>query len=140
MKPLPDLELYQCIKVADVQPRDHISCVTPDRSRVSDCNVGISNLILTNTMGDTLFHLKDLYNSIAGAHTVNSDCELIYIDIRGAIIKLSKDMKTSNTFMGRVDDLWMPQCVYCSPFTGDLLVAMFREDVEADKVIRYNQT
>lgn len=137
---LPDLELYQYIKVADVRPDNHIFCVTPDRAWLNDCRVGISNLILTNTTGETLFHLKDLYNSIAGAHTVNSDCELIYIDMRGVIIKLSKDMNTFATFIGRVDDLWMPQCVYCSPFTGDLLVGMLREDVEAAKVMRYNQT
>lgn len=106
---------------------------------MSDHNYDTSNnLSLINTTGDTLFHLKDLYHSHTGAFTVNNDCELIYIDIRGAIIKLSKDMKTSTTFIARVDNLWMPQCVYS--YSGDLLVGMFRKDSEASKVTRYTQT
>lgn len=106
---------------------------------MSDHNYDTSNnLSLINTTGDTLFHLKDLYHSHTGAYNVNNDCELIYIDIRGAIIKLSKDMKTSTTFIARVDNLWMPQCVYS--YSGDLLVGMFRKDSEASKVTRYTQT
>lgn len=137
----PDPELNQCIKFKDVHSYYHISCVTPDKVWISDSNDDTSNnLSLINTTGDTLFHLKDLYHSYTGAHTVNNDRELIYIDMRGAIIKLSKDMKTSTTFIAREDTLWMPQCVYSSPNSGDLLVGMFRKDSEASKVTRYTQT
>lgn len=74
---------------------------------VSDCKVGISNFILIIIIGEILFYLKDLYNLIVGVYIVNSDCELIYINIKGVIIKLLKDMNIFIIFIGRVDDLWM---------------------------------
>lgn len=86
--------------------------MTPDKACISGRNDDTSNNIsLINTTVDTLFHLKNLYHSDTGAHTVNNDRELIYIDMRGAIIKLSKDIKTTTTLIPRVDTLWMLQCV-----------------------------
>eukprot|EP00105_Crassostrea_gigas_P009812 XP_011424898.1 PREDICTED: uncharacterized protein LOC105326507 [Crassostrea gigas] len=40
----------------------------------------------------------------------------------------------------RTDSRWKPQCVYWSPFTGDLLVGMCREELLIGKVTRYNQS
>lgn len=64
---------------------------------------------------------------------------MIFID-EGCITKLSKDLKT--TFIEITDSIWRPQCVFCSPSTGDLLVGMSRysEDNETGKVTRYNHT
>lgn len=70
--------------------------VTPDRVWVNDL---LSNLVLTNTAGDILHHLKGLFRYGCGFHTVNSESEVIYIDRSYNIKKLSNDMKINNTFI-----------------------------------------
>eukprot|EP00105_Crassostrea_gigas_P036848 XP_019920996.1 PREDICTED: uncharacterized protein LOC109618161 [Crassostrea gigas] len=122
----------------------HISCVTSDRVWVSDY---WDNLMLTDTTGVPLHRVEDsLSGDIhgnGGLHTVNSESELIYIDRKRNINKLSKDMKTTTTFIERTDFTWRPRCVYWSPSTGDLLVAMDREIrgyTGTGKVTRYNQS
>eukprot|EP00105_Crassostrea_gigas_P034486 XP_019918634.1 PREDICTED: RING finger protein nhl-1-like [Crassostrea gigas] len=49
-------------------------------------------------------------------------------------------MKTTTTFIERTDSTWKPRCVYWSPSTGDLLVAMCNNDTKTGKVTRYNQS
>nr|XP_034319989.1 tripartite motif-containing protein 2-like [Crassostrea gigas] len=49
-------------------------------------------------------------------------------------------MKTTTTFRERTDSTWVPRCVYWSPSTGDLLVAMYNNDTKTGKVTRYNQS
>lgn len=84
-----------------------------------------NNLILTKTTGVPLHIAKDLCNALfRGLHTVNSEGELIYIDKNNVIKKLSKDMNTTITFKETTGITWEPHCVYWSPSTGDLLVAM----------------
>lgn len=55
------------------------------------------------------------------------------------INKLSNHMKTITTFIERTISPWKPQCVFCSPSTGDLLIGMLSIDKKLGKVNRYNQ-
>ncbi|XP_052693196.1 uncharacterized protein LOC128171447 [Crassostrea angulata] len=129
-------EFHQSLTVTGVYCCDHISCVTSDRVWVS----GINNLMLTDTTGVPLHRVEDSCSYISGLHTVNSESELIYIDWNSNINKLSKDMKTTTTFIERTDSTWEPRCVYWSPSTGDLLVGMYNSDTKTGKVTRYNQS
>nr|XP_022312660.1 uncharacterized protein LOC111117740 isoform X4 [Crassostrea virginica] len=125
------------LSVTGVEFCDHISCVTPDRVWVSDKN----NLILTETAtGKKLHSVEDQLSSGIGIHTVNSEGELIYIDKEYNIIKLCNDMKTTTTFIKHTDTTWEPQCVYCSPSSGDLLVGMRDTRTYTGKVVRYDNT
>lgn len=132
-------ELHQSVKVTGITGCRHISCVTSDRVWVSDAE---NNLVLINTAGDILHHVRDLYNDFfsGGLHTVNNDNELIYISMEYKIMKLSKDMKITSTYLEATDTPWIPQCVYWSRSTRDLLVGICRMDSIPAKVIRYNQT
>eukprot|EP00105_Crassostrea_gigas_P040757 XP_019924905.1 PREDICTED: uncharacterized protein LOC105333353 [Crassostrea gigas] len=134
-------ELHQVTCVASCC---HISCVTSDRVWVSDHR---NILMLMDTSGISLHRVKDPCNHLfdrEGFHTVNSESELIYIDGNGNINKLSKDMKTTTTFIETTDSTWEPLCVYWSPSTGDLLVGMSRDGsyihTRTGKVTRYNQS
>ncbi|XP_065937592.1 uncharacterized protein [Magallana gigas] len=129
-------ELHQSLTVTGVDRCNHISCVTSDRVWVS----GINNLMLTDTTGVPLHRVEDSCSHIFGLHTVNSESELIYIDEDYNINKLSKDMKTTTTFIERTGSTWWPLCVYWSPSTGDLLVGMYSDDTNTAKVTRYNQS
>ncbi|XP_065937553.1 uncharacterized protein [Magallana gigas] len=134
-------ELHQSLTLTGVRRCDHISCVTSDRVWVSDDE---NNLMLTDTTGVPLHHVEDLLSGFIftgnGLHTVNSESELIYIDRNSNINKLSKDMKTTTTFIERTDSTWDPQCVYWSPSTGDLLIGMCNHYTYTGKVTRYNQS
>ncbi|XP_052692435.1 uncharacterized protein LOC128170712 [Crassostrea angulata] len=129
-------ELHQSLTLTGVDYCYHISCVTSDRVWVSDG----SYLTLTDTTGVPLHRVKDSDNDYIGSHTVNSESELIYIDWNSNINKLSKDMKTTTTFIDTTDSTWDPVCVYWSPSTGDLLVGMHNDRTETGKVTRYNQS
>nr|XP_034309985.1 uncharacterized protein LOC105324394 [Crassostrea gigas]XP_034309986.1 uncharacterized protein LOC105324394 [Crassostrea gigas]XP_034309987.1 uncharacterized protein LOC105324394 [Crassostrea gigas]XP_034309988.1 uncharacterized protein LOC105324394 [Crassostrea gigas]XP_034309990.1 uncharacterized protein LOC105324394 [Crassostrea gigas]XP_034309991.1 uncharacterized protein LOC105324394 [Crassostrea gigas]XP_034309992.1 uncharacterized protein LOC105324394 [Crassostrea gigas]XP_03430999 len=134
-------ELHQSLRVPGVDRCYHISCVTSDRVWVSDNE---NNLMLTDTTGVPLHRVEDscsdyIFTGI-GLHTVNSESELIYIDKNYNINKLSKDMKTTTTFIERTNSTWRPRCVYWSPSTGDLLVGMYNNDTETGKVTRYNKS
>ncbi|XP_065932397.1 uncharacterized protein [Magallana gigas] len=128
-------EFHQSLTVPGVDFCYHISCVTSDRVWVSDYR---NNLMLTDTTGVPLHRVEDSRSGLYGLHTVNSESELIYIDRNYNINKLSKDMKTTTTFIERTDYTWEPQSVYWSPSTGDLLVGMYV--TYTAKVTRYNQS
>ncbi|XP_052693140.1 uncharacterized protein LOC128171386 [Crassostrea angulata] len=130
-------EFHQSLTVPGVGRCYHISCVTSDRVWVSD---HWNNLMLTDTTGVPLHRVEDSCNGDSGLHTVNSESELIYIDRKLNINKLSKELKTTTTFIERTDSTWWPQCVYWSPSTGDLLVGMRNFRTETGKVTRYNQS
>uniref|UniRef100_K1QI68 Tripartite motif-containing protein 3 n=1 Tax=Magallana gigas TaxID=29159 RepID=K1QI68_MAGGI len=129
-------ELHQSLTVTGVDCCLHISCVTSDLVWVSDGN----KIILTHTTGVPLHRVKNSCSGDTGLHTVNSESELIYIDRNENINKLSKDMKTTTTFIETTDSTWRPQCVYWSPSTGDLLVGMRYIHTDTGKVTRYNQS
>ncbi|XP_078312215.1 uncharacterized protein LOC111133292 isoform X2 [Crassostrea virginica] len=129
--------LQKSRSVTGVEHCDHISRVTPDRVWVSDVN----NIILTDTAtGKQLHSVENSVHSMHGIHTVNCDSELIYIDTDKNINKLSSDMKTPTTLIKHTDTTSEPLCVYCSQSSGDLLVAMHREDTYTGKVMRYDNT
>lgn len=132
-------ELLRIPTVEDVHCCYHIACVAEDRVWVSDDK---SNLISANSTGGTLHKVEDLrFHSYGGlgSHTVNIERKLIYIDKHFNIKELSKDMKTNTIFIQRQDSTWEPQCMYSSQYTGDLLVAMYRDKTKESKVIRYNK-
>lgn len=105
-----------------------------------DCSYCGNNLFLTNYNGDTLQYLNDLCPYIfSGSHTVSIENELTYIDMKYDIIKLSRNMKTSSTFIKRTDSNWEPRCLHCSLSTGDLIVGMHSKNTDSGKVIRYNR-
>ncbi|XP_078311593.1 uncharacterized protein LOC144618779 isoform X2 [Crassostrea virginica] len=129
--------LQKSLSVTGVKYCRHISCVTPDRVWVSDGD----NLILTDTAtGKQLHSVENSLDSWTGKHTVNCEGELIYIDKEYNIIKLCNDMETTTTLIKHTDTTWEPQCVYCSPSSGDLLVGMYRKDTYTGKVMRYDNT
>ncbi|XP_062614570.1 uncharacterized protein LOC134276326 [Saccostrea cucullata] len=128
--------LIRTVTVLGVTSVTHISCVAPDWVWVSDNK----NLLLTNTAGDTLHCLLDGRKSYWGVHTINIHFDLIYIDKCYNICKLSNDNRTKSTLKTRVNKLdpWIPQCVYCSLITGDLLVGMWDTNTWTGKIVRYN--
>lgn len=114
----------------------HLSCVTSDRVWVSD---HLHNLNLTNAKGDTVYSVEDFSRGSlnGGLHTLNNNCELLYIDRNHNINKLSTNMGKT-TLTKASDSEWTPECLHWSQFTGDLLVGMYDEDTETGKIIRYN--
>uniref|UniRef100_K1R5W4 Tripartite motif-containing protein 3 n=1 Tax=Magallana gigas TaxID=29159 RepID=K1R5W4_MAGGI len=130
-------EFHQSLTVRSVDQCFNISCLTSDRVWVSDGD----NLILTNITGATIHRVENsCIGSCGGSHTVNSESELIYIDVNYNIKTLSKDMKSTSTYIENTDYPWRPQCVYWCPSNGDLLVGMYRNFTETGKVIRFNQS
>lgn len=134
-------DLHQHLTLTGVYGCDHISCFETSCVWVSDRE---NNLILTNTTSSPLRRVEDLCKcdkfTGSGLHTVNSWSELFYIDRSFNINKLSADTITTTSFLTIDDATWRPRCVFWSPSTGDLLVGMYRENVKAGKVTRYNQT
>lgn len=123
-------ELHQSITVKNTNCCLHVSCVTPDRVWVSDKK---DNLILANRTGDMLHLVNDLCSDLCqGIHAVNSKNELIYIDRKFNIRKLSMDMKTNTIFINILVFKIQPRCLYCSTVTGDLLVGYYHA------IARYN--
>ncbi|XP_062598460.1 uncharacterized protein LOC134259877 [Saccostrea cucullata] len=117
LKMISTLVLHKSVTVKGINRVNHISFVTSDRVWVSEDN----DLILVNTEGDTLHHLTDV-NCKWGGHTVNSSCELLYIEKDGNVKKLSNDNKRISTLIKR-RTMWRPSCIYSSPINGDLLIA-----------------
>lgn len=137
---MPSPELQNALSVTGVYECDHISCVKQNEIWVS----GYNQLILHDiSTGNKLCHVDDLLqNSRTGLHAVNPNRELIYIDKDYNINKLSlsDDLKILTVFIKNTSSTWKPQCVFCSPSTGDILVAMSRYDGEvcAGIVMRYS--
>ena len=44
---------------------------------------------------------------------------------------MSKDMKTTTTLIKNSDPEWIARCVYCSSSSGDLLVGMYKYDLNS---------
>ncbi|XP_056003833.1 uncharacterized protein LOC130046518 isoform X1 [Ostrea edulis] len=129
--------LHTSVCVTGVSHVLHISRVMSDRVWVSD---DYNNLILTDTTGDTIHRVTDITTPLyGGLHTVNSSGELIYIDSKLNIKKLSVDNLTVTTQIEYTSP-WQPLCVYCSPSTGDLMVGMYNYKTRTGKVTRYNSS
>ncbi|XP_061171147.1 uncharacterized protein LOC133180696 [Saccostrea echinata] len=130
------LVLQKSVTVTGVSCVWHITRVSSDRVWISD---DYNNLILTNTAGDKLHYLTDIASGYGG-HTVTRDGDLIYIDSRYNINKLSTDHRVQTTLIKYNTAPWEPRCVYSSPSTGDLLVGMYNTDTWTGQVNRYNNT
>ncbi|XP_062599632.1 uncharacterized protein LOC134261200 [Saccostrea cucullata] len=136
--------LHRSVKLNTSGHITHISCLDADRIWVSERHINFTVFILINTKGDDLHHLEskgltDNYKwySIYGAHTVDNDGELIYIDRNNEIHKFSTDDRTKSTLIKGID-LWEPRCIYSSRHNGDLLVMLYYK--MTGKVNRYDNT
>nr|XP_022307957.1 uncharacterized protein LOC111113957 [Crassostrea virginica] len=116
---------------------DHISCETQDRIWISDRN---NLFLLDSTTGSNLCNITNSCKLKSGCHTVNSKFELIYICKNFNINKLSYDRKTKSTFIESQDPEWKALSVYCSTFTGDLLVGIKGLSTDTGIVRRYDPT
>lgn len=133
----PDIHLS--LSLTEINGSGHISSLTSDEIWISDKE---HNLLLVNTVGEALHYVDDFCEtslSRQGLHAVNNHGELFYVDKFDDINKLSNDMETITTFIGKTDKSWHPWCLHWSPFSGELLVALWRLPWES-KVARYNQT
>nr|XP_022311465.1 uncharacterized protein LOC111116762 [Crassostrea virginica]XP_022311466.1 uncharacterized protein LOC111116762 [Crassostrea virginica]XP_022311467.1 uncharacterized protein LOC111116762 [Crassostrea virginica] len=137
---MPCPVLQKSLSLTDVQGCFHISRVTPHRMWVSDV---FNTLVLIDTAtGCTLYNVGDLEGHDLGNHSVNNDRELIYKGNHCKIHKLSDDMKTNTLLIDNTGPAWTPLCVYCSPFSGDLLVGMHNKTysyTRRGKVMRYDK-
>ncbi|XP_052694086.1 uncharacterized protein LOC128172333 isoform X3 [Crassostrea angulata] len=102
---------------------------------------------LISVTGEIEHHIADLSSSYNGSHTVNSESELIYISGDGNIKKLSKDMKTTTTFIEQSEPKKStPQCVYWSSSTEELLIGMrckvsrFNMNGQLTQTVQYDKT
>ncbi|XP_062590361.1 uncharacterized protein LOC134251966, partial [Saccostrea cucullata] len=129
------LVLQESVRVSGVSECSYITHVSSDRVWISDTK---GNLILTNTRGDILDRVTDLYKYIGGVHTVTRDSGVIYEDSHHNLIKLSTDKVKTKVIP--ITSPWYPYCVYSSPSTGDLLVGMDNTDTRTSQVNRYSDT
>ena len=82
-------------------------------------------MLIDTKSGDNLYCLEGvLLDSFSGLHAINSKCELFFIDAYRHIKTLSTDRTTVTNFIEVTSTEWIPKSLYCSPFTGDLLVGM----------------
>lgn len=129
------IELYR--KVENFYGCYHISCLTTDNICINEGK----DIIHINKTGDT--HLFQHYLpefAFNGLHTMEKESELIYIDSDYDIYRLSLETEKKIPLLQTNSTTWKPHCVYCSPFSRDLLVGMFRKDLKIGMVIRYSNT
>ncbi|XP_061184981.1 uncharacterized protein LOC133192994 [Saccostrea echinata] len=112
--------LKKIVTVQDACCGSQVSFATSEQLWVSGSS---TNLYLIDSDGKSLHHRTDKQNLCPGSHTVSLAGELIYIDLDYNICKLCKDNKTKITLMNKSEP-WKPQEIYCSQFSGDLLVLM----------------
>lgn len=130
-----DPELHETMTVTCVLNCRHISFVTSDQFWISDRKC---NLTLTNKMGDILCELTGVCSGV-GFHTVNDENELLYIDTRNNINKLSTDLKGPTIFIQTRDSTFVFLCLHWSSLTEELLVGMRGHLKDTFKVNRYSQ-
>lgn len=136
LKLMPDdPELHETMTVTCVLNCRHISFVTSDQFWISDKKC---NLTLTNKMDDILCELTDVCSGV-GFHTVNDENELLYIDTKNNINKLSTVLKGHTIFIQTRDRTWVFLCLYWSSLTEELLVGMRGQLKDTFKVTRYSQ-
>jgi hypothetical protein len=95
-----------------------------------------NSLVLTDTTGICIHRVVDITQGYRGLHTTNSCGELIYINKYDDINKLSIHDENVITLLERKSS-WRPECVFCSPTTGDLLVGLYDMATWTGQVNRY---
>lgn len=124
------------ITVKDVSYCSHLTLVSARELWVSDDK----QIVLINIKGKSMHRIKDPSNNLyCGLHTVVSDGALIYINKEYNIMKLSPNMKKKNKFITFKDSALKPVSVYCSPFTGDILVGVTKDNPRTGIVMHYNR-
>lgn len=134
LKLMSAAKLQRFFTVSDITYCRHISCATSDQIWVSEGK----NLLMTSRAGAILYRLSDLdKNNSYGSHTVTREGELLYVDNKYTIKKLSKNQIEIETYMkvyGETRSAMInPPCLFCSPLTGNLLIGFDK------KVNRYNK-
>ena len=143
LTPIPELQRVGTLK--NFASCEHISCVTRDRVWISERN---KLVLIDMTTGEIIHTLNDVVSGFwLGLHTVNVDCELLYISNDNTIIKLSNDRKTSTKLVDFDFKMGLdvkPRSLYCSPSSGDVLIGMHIFDMtkkEYDsRIARFNKT
>lgn len=134
---MPVPTMYQSFRANELHSCHHISCVTSDRIWVNDGN---GKIILINTERNILHLRKDLCKeSFTGLQTVNTEGELIYIDEKFNINKLSKRFYKTDTIIEKPCLEWRPHSIYYSKLTKDLLVTMIKLDPKTGFEIERNK-
>lgn len=134
---MPRPELQQRLKLTDTSGCSHMSRVRPDQFWVSDNR---NNLILLNKNGDIQKHFQnEIYTHVydlTGAHTVDRNNHLIYIDTNNQIIRfINREINT--LYFEDNDNQWIYRCVFSSQLTGNLLIGMSNEDSSCSKITQY---
>lgn len=117
LKLMPIPEFHQSFTLTNEDRCNHITFVTKEKICVSDKK----DIRLTNATGNTLRDIEDMCSHDFkgnGIHTVNRHGELIYIDDKYNINKLSKNMKTVTTFIQRTDEKLFPVYILLSAHWG----------------------
>lgn len=104
------------------------------------------DLRLTDLTGATIHKVSDVLADWA-IQSVTKEGELIYLDSKSNICKLSLDNKKRKSLV-QVKDPWKPSCIFCSSYNGDILVGMIRyeqakvteSDVVEAKVVRLSDS
>lgn len=123
--------IFQIIK--EIKTCSHISSATGNQLWYS--NEG--QLVCANKQYYTIeYCLTDLCRNSSGSHTLNNECEIIYIDEEYNIVKRNNDLKQRAILMRKLDSLWEPMCLFFSPSTKDLLIGLSRHDTCSGKVVR----
>lgn len=70
-------------------------------------------------------------------YTITREQELIYLNKNGNIVKISRDME-STIFPIITDSFFRPHSIYCSPYSGELLIGMLNSSTNDSKLAKYN--
>ena len=101
---------------------EHISCVTREKVWISERK---KLFLIDITTGSILHTINDIVDGWWwGLHTVNIDRDLLFISNDNNIIKLSSDRKTAKKILDVTDFPFQLRCLYCSPFTDDLVIGI----------------
>lgn len=99
-----------------------------------------NNLILFDANGnpqpDSYIKVYDDVQDLTGAHTVNINNSLIYIDTDNNIMRFSNG-NTYTVYQKNANSVWRYRCVYSSLLSGNLLIGMSNKDSTCSKVTQY---
>lgn len=97
-------------------------------------------LFSTNTKDETINEISyDLSYSLyfRSTYTITREQELIYLNKNGNIVKISRDME-STILPIITDSFFRPHSIYCSPYSGELLIGMLNSSTNDSKLAKYN--
>lgn len=135
-----DALLNHTFKITDADVCKHISCVSSDKTWVSDF---YNNLFLINSAGETIHQIKNVnIDFLLGFHTAGCKRDLFFISKDFHIIKWSYEMKATTILINKTDinPSWRPECVNWSASTETLLVGMYNKNTMTGKATWYDRT